>query len=98
MSYRGKTVTGADIAFIRKMVADHPGESRRQLSKRFCLAWNWVQANGALRDQVCRSLLLVLERACAFGKRVRAIFFAGTARAPMGRYERTGRMAGLWGI
>lgn len=63
MSYRGKTVTTADIALIRKMVADHPGESRRQLSKRLCLAWNWVQANGALRDQVCRSLLLVLERA-----------------------------------
>jgi len=63
MNYRGKTVTTADIAFIRKTVADHPGESRCQLSQRLCLAWNWVQANGALRDQVCRSLLLVLERA-----------------------------------
>jgi hypothetical protein len=44
-------------------MAEYPADSRRQLSKRLCLAWNWVQANGELRDMVCRSLLLQLERA-----------------------------------
>lgn len=63
MGYRGKTVTVDDVAFIRKMVEDNASESRRQLSKRLCLAWNWVQPNGALRDQICRSLMLELERA-----------------------------------
>src|SRR5688572_5088791 len=28
-----------------------------------CEAWQWKQANGALRDMVCRGLLLMLERA-----------------------------------
>ena len=28
-----------------------------------CEAWQWKQANGALRDMVCRGLLLMLHRA-----------------------------------
>jgi hypothetical protein len=30
---------------------------------KLCQAWNWVQANGALRDMVCRGLMLELHRA-----------------------------------
>jgi len=30
-----------------------------------CDAWGWVQANGALRDMVCRGLLLALDRSGA---------------------------------
>jgi hypothetical protein len=63
LRYRGREVTQADVRFIRELIAAHPGESRRQLSKRLCLAWGWKQANGALRDMVCRSLMLALERA-----------------------------------
>jgi Domain of unknown function (DUF4338) len=33
------------------------------LSTRLCEAWQWRQANGALRDMVCRGLLLMLDRA-----------------------------------
>jgi hypothetical protein len=62
LTYRGKTVTAEDIAFIRRLIEENPFESRRRLSQRLCLAWNWVQPNGALRDQVCRSLMLELER------------------------------------
>jgi uncharacterized protein DUF4338 len=32
------------------------------LSKKLCQAWNWVQTNGALRDMVCRGLMLELHR------------------------------------
>ena len=35
--------------------------SRRGLSKKLCEAWNWVQASGAVRDMVCRSLMLTLH-------------------------------------
>ncbi len=63
LRYRGRSVDAADVAFIRQLIADHPGLSRRQLSARLCEAWNWVQANGALRDMVCRGLMLVLHRA-----------------------------------
>lgn len=60
--YRGRIVTVEDVAFIRKLIAAHPGASRRTLSKKLCEAWQWRQANGALRDMVCRGLMLMLER------------------------------------
>ncbi|HOV85730.1 MAG TPA: DUF4338 domain-containing protein [Syntrophobacteraceae bacterium] len=63
LKYRNRIVTDEDIALIQSLITEHPADSRRQLSKRLCQAWNWVQANGELRDMVCRSLLLQLERA-----------------------------------
>lgn len=62
LSYRGRLVTDADIAFIQQLIADNPASSRRDLSKKLCEAWNWRQANGALRDMVCRGLMLKLHR------------------------------------
>jgi hypothetical protein len=60
--YRGRTVTPADIVFIRELIAAHPRASRRTLSAKLCEAWEWRQPNGALRDMVCRGLLLMLHR------------------------------------
>jgi hypothetical protein len=60
--YRQRVVTDADVAFIRELIAEHPRASRRELSYLLCGAWNWVQANGALRDMVCRGLMLKLHR------------------------------------
>jgi hypothetical protein len=61
--YRGRLITAAEVEFIRQLIAQHPGANRRQLSLQLCEAWGWKQANGALRDMVCRGLLLELERA-----------------------------------
>ena len=63
ITYRGKQVSAEDIAFISKLISEHPQDSRRALSQRLCLAWNWRQPNGALRDMVCRGLMLKLHRA-----------------------------------
>jgi len=63
LTYRGRTISEADLDFIRRLIADHPGMSRRALSAKLCEAWNWRQANGALRDMVCRGLMLKLHRA-----------------------------------
>jgi hypothetical protein len=63
LSHRGRIVTDADIVFIRNLITEHPTASRRALSKKLCAAWNWVQPNGALRDMVCRGLMLELHRA-----------------------------------
>jgi hypothetical protein len=60
--YRGKAVTEEDVEFIRRLIAENPQESRFALSKKLCLAWDWRQQNGALRDMVCRGLLLLLDR------------------------------------
>ena len=61
--YRGRSVTSEEIAFIRQLIADRPELSRWKLSRQLCEAWQWKQANGALRDMVCRGLLLLLHRA-----------------------------------
>ena len=61
--YRGRGFTTEDILYIRTLIAAHPGESRRRLSQKLCEAWEWKQPNGALRDMVCRGLLLMLDRA-----------------------------------
>jgi hypothetical protein len=62
LKYRGKVVTAEDILYIRELIAAHPRASRRRLSQKLCEAWQWKQANGALRDMVCRGLLLMLDR------------------------------------
>jgi hypothetical protein len=61
--YRGRSVTSEEISFIRQLIADRPELSRWKLSRQLCEAWQWKQANGALRDMVCRGLLLLLDRA-----------------------------------
>jgi len=60
--YRGRLVTPDDVIFIKRLIAAHPGLSRRALSVKLCEAWNWLQPNGLLRDMVARGLLLQLHR------------------------------------
>lgn len=62
LTYRGRAVSDGDVAQIRELIAAHPEQSRRWLSKELCQAWGWTQANGRPRDMVCRSLMLELER------------------------------------
>ena len=62
LSYRHRVITDDDLVFIRRLIAENPRCSRRRLSEKLCEAWNWVQANGALRDMVCRAMMLMLHR------------------------------------
>ena len=60
--YRGRVITAEDILYTRT----HRRRSHCQpphAFQRLCEAWQWRQPNGALRDMVCRGLLLMLERA-----------------------------------
>src|SRR5712691_7370849 len=61
--YRSRDITSKEIAFIRQLIAEHPELSRCKLSRELCEVGQWKQANGALRDMVCRGLLLMLDRA-----------------------------------
>lgn len=63
LRYRGRTITGDQVAQIAELIAAHPSANRRALSIQVCRAWNWVQPNGALCDALCRGLLLTLHRA-----------------------------------
>ena len=61
--YRGQTIDREQIAFLREFIREHPQSSRWKLSRQLCEALGWKQANGALRDVVCRGLMLMLQRA-----------------------------------
>jgi hypothetical protein len=63
LTYRGRSVTDADVAFLRTLIAEHPAMPRRGISQEVCRAWDWRQTNGVLKDGVCRGLLLALHRA-----------------------------------
>jgi len=60
--YRGRIFNLANIESIRRLIATSPESSRWALSRKLCEDWDWKQANGALRDMVCRGLLSMLER------------------------------------
>lgn len=62
LRYRGREVDEDDAARIRDLIARHPDKSRRALSEELCREWGWRQENGALRDMVCRGLMLALHR------------------------------------
>ncbi len=63
IKYQGRVASTQDIEFIKKLIAENPGDSRRSLSKKLCIAWNWVQPYGVLREMVCRGFLLRLDEA-----------------------------------
>src|SRR5260370_31950763 len=61
--YRGQTIGREQIAFLREFIREHPLSSRWKLSRQLCEALGWKQANGALRDVVCRALMPMPARA-----------------------------------
>ncbi len=62
LKYRGRVISNEDILYVKDLITANPRESRRTLSQKLCEAWQFKQANGALRDMVCRGLLLMLHR------------------------------------
>lgn len=62
IKYKGKIITPEEVDFIRELIIKNPKDSRRSLSKKLCQSWNWIQANGTLRDMYCRSFMLQLHR------------------------------------
>ena len=61
--YRGQEIDSVQLAFLREFIRTHPDSSRWKLSRQLCETLGWKQANGALRDMVCRGMLLMLQRA-----------------------------------
>src|SRR5438093_54176 len=55
--YRGRVLTADDVTLIRQLIAENPGASRRRLSEKLCVVWQWKQVNGALRRERRRRLV-----------------------------------------
>jgi hypothetical protein len=62
LTYRGRSITLADVELIRTLLRTPPGLSRRALSFVLCDRWQWRQPNGLPCDAICRGLLLWLHR------------------------------------
>ncbi len=60
--YRRLIVKTDEIEHINQLLKTNPSWSRRKLSKQVCEDFDWRQKNSYLRDMVCRSLLLELDR------------------------------------
>jgi len=59
---QGRTVRPEDVELIREWLRAHPDSNRTRLSRELCLAWNWRNGAGRLKDMAARLLLLKLER------------------------------------
>lgn len=59
--YHGQHIKPKDIAFIKALIANNPDKSRWFISRELCRQWDWRQQNGALKDMICRGMLLKLQ-------------------------------------
>jgi len=59
---QGRDLTPQDILNLQAWMAAHPSWHRKRLSIELAKAWNWVAANGRLKDMAARTLLLKLHR------------------------------------
>lgn len=57
LTYRKRVITQDDLIFIRKVIDKHRSKGHRTISRKLCEAcWDRRQANGQLKDGVCRGL------------------------------------------
>lgn len=89
MTFRGRRITDADVASLRRLIADHPTATRKALSRIVCEAWGWRQANGFLKDGICRTMMLELHRAGH-------IELPPPRRSPAKRRASSGEQGNLW--
>jgi hypothetical protein len=61
VTVRGRTFGADEIEAIRAIIVVSPSAHRSELSRRICVALDWRQANGRLKDRSCRDVLLRLE-------------------------------------
>jgi hypothetical protein len=58
---QGRNLRPEDVAWVRAWLQAHPDSHRTRLSRELCLAWDWRNGAGRLKDMAARSLLLKLE-------------------------------------
>lgn len=62
LTFRGRRINSTDLAHIQAVVAAHWTRGRAAISRVLCEDWDWRQPNGYLKAQLCRMLLVALER------------------------------------
>lgn len=59
---QGRTVSAADVAAVRDLIASNPGWSRYKLSRVLCEIWDWRDPKGQIKDMAARALLGKFEQ------------------------------------
>jgi hypothetical protein len=58
---QGRSVSAAELDWLRNVLATHPDWSRKRLARELCQRWQWRTAHGRWKDFAARSLLLKLQ-------------------------------------
>src|ERR1022692_4045877 len=58
---QGRSVSPAELEWLRSALATHPDWSRKRLARELCQRWQWRTTQGRLKDFAARSFLLKLE-------------------------------------
>lgn len=59
---RGRVIGEEELKLIRGVIKSYWSRGRKVISQELCRTWDWRQYNGLLKEQVCRILLVRLER------------------------------------
>ena len=54
---QGRRIGAAEVADIRRIMAENPAFSRYKLSRTLCDLWNWRDPKGQIKDMAARALL-----------------------------------------
>ena len=61
-TYCGRPFSERELDDIRKLIHDHPGMHRAELSRQVCQRLRWYKADGGLKDMSCRVAMLRMEK------------------------------------
>lgn len=61
ITVQGRHIDATTLEWIQGWIVEHFDWSRRRLAKELCVAWNWCNATGRLKDFAARSFLLKLQ-------------------------------------
>jgi len=61
ITVQGRHIDAATLEWIQDWIVEHFDWSRRRLAKELCLAWDWRDGAGRLKDFAARSFLLKLQ-------------------------------------
>lgn len=61
MRYCGRQFSDRELAWIRQLIADHPGGTRAELARLTCQALAWYKPDGALKAMSCRVAMLRMQ-------------------------------------
>lgn len=59
---QGRTLSGAEVMGVQKLIDEHPDWSRHEVALELCQQWDWRTAQGRLKSFAARELLLKLEQ------------------------------------